>query len=236
MGPLSSPFSVLPGGARDARSAAREAGVTLEATLLSKLVGASLSSAGAGPEARFAADMFSQVIAEAVAREGGVGIGRTLEASLARMAGEAPTADTDADADATLSALLVEKGHVSSAYGPRTDPVHGGHGFHQGVDIAAPEGAPIRAARDGVVVFAGERAGYGRMVEIDHGDGMRTRYAHASTLLVSAGARVQAGAPIAAVGETGRATGPHLHFEVREADRAVDPHRALKDRGERADE
>ena len=115
------------------------------------------------------------------------------------------------------------EGPISSPFGWRTHPVHGDRRLHAGVDIAAPHGSPIRAAAAGTVVAAGRRGGYGLLVEIDHGTGQRTRYAHASRLHVAAGDRVGRGQPIAAVGATGTATGPHLHFELRLDGRPVDP-------------
>jgi lipoprotein NlpD len=94
---------------------------------------------------------------------------------------------------------------------------------HDGIDIAAPEGTPVLAAADGAVIYAGEQAGYGAVVILKHEGGLVTLYAHNSRLLVSQGARVRRGQPIARVGQTGRTTGPHLHFEVREGTRPKNP-------------
>lgn len=124
---------------------------------------------------------------------------------------------------------------VTSRFGIRADPFGDGHKEHRGVDLGAAAGAEIVAAADGVVRKAGARGGYGQAVEIDHGAGITTLYAHASELLVAEGETVRKGQPIARVGETGRATGPHLHFELRVRDRPVDPVRALKAYGPRAD-
>lgn len=114
-------------------------------------------------------------------------------------------------------------GPITSPFGWRTHPVLGGRRFHAGTDFGAPTGTPIRAAADGVVVAAGHRGGYGLLVDVRHGDGRLTRYAHASRLHVRPGQRVRAGQTIARVGQTGTATGPHLHFEVHEGGRPVDP-------------
>jgi lipoprotein NlpD len=104
-------------------------------------------------------------------------------------------------------------------------PVHGllvsrfgsrGSEHHDGIDIAAPEGSPVTAAAAGVVIFSGEERGYGNLAVIDHGRGEATVYAHCSTVLVSKGDSVSRGQLIARVGRTGHATGPHLHFEVRD--------------------
>lgn len=113
--------------------------------------------------------------------------------------------------------------HVTSGFGFREHPITGDHRFHTGVDLRAAEGAPIRAAAEGVVKSAGPRGGYGNAVEIDHGDGTSTLYAHASALLVKPGQRVTRGEPVALVGQSGQATGPHLHFELRRHDHPVDP-------------
>lgn len=111
----------------------------------------------------------------------------------------------------------------SSGYGNRKDPFTGGRAFHSGLDFAAPTGTTVLSAGKGVVIFAGQRSGYGKVVEVEHGNGLVTRYAHLSAFLSQKGQRVQTGTPIAKVGSTGRSTGPHLHFEVHRADKSVDP-------------
>jgi flagellar protein FlgJ len=115
------------------------------------------------------------------------------------------------------------RGVLRSNFGVRRDPINGKHKFHTGVDLAAPRGTPIQAAADGKVVFAGRQRGYGNTVIIEHADGRRTRYAHAETLLVERGETVKSGQTIAKVGSTGRSTGPHLHFEVIEKGRHLNP-------------
>jgi len=117
----------------------------------------------------------------------------------------------------------VAEGRLSSGFGMREDPIDGAHRHHDGVDIAAARGAPIRAARAGRVVRAERVAGYGKLVVVDHGAGLETRYAHCDSIDVAVGQQVAAGARLGRVGDTGRATGPHLHFEVRSHGRAVDP-------------
>lgn len=114
-------------------------------------------------------------------------------------------------------------GALSSRYGLRRHPVYGRYIFHRGVDFRAPPGSPIRAARDGVVVFAGWKGGYGRMIDVRHADGSVSRYAHASRLDVRSGTRVAKGQTIGRVGSSGTTTGPHLHFEIRRQGRTVDP-------------
>ncbi len=123
--------------------------------------------------------------------------------------------------------MMPVAGRVSSTFGPRQLEHEHATRNHPGMDIAAPEGTPIRAAAGGRVVFSGERGGYGNAVIVDHGNGVQTLYAHASELLVREGDAVTAGTPIARVGSTGYSTGPHLHFEVRRDGRPVDPAPAL---------
>lgn len=112
---------------------------------------------------------------------------------------------------------------ISSGFGYRADPFTGGGAFHSGLDFRGPVGAPIYAAAKGRISFAGVRQGYGKCVEIDHGNGLVTRYAHMSAFRARVGQKVDAGAIIGAIGSTGRSTGPHLHFEVRIHDRPVNP-------------
>ena len=118
---------------------------------------------------------------------------------------------------------LPVRGTIRSGFGTRRDPINGRHRFHQGIDIVAARGTPIEAAADGKVVFAGRNKGYGNMVMVEHADGRRTIYAHAEQLFVKTGATVAAGQTIAAVGSTGHSTGPHLHFEIRESNRPLNP-------------
>ena len=112
---------------------------------------------------------------------------------------------------------------ISSGFGYRSDPFNGGAAFHAGLDFRGPTGAPIYAAADGRVSFVGRRPGYGKVVEVDHGNGLLTRYAHMSAFRSRVGQQVAAGQLIGAVGSTGRSTGPHLHFEVRLHGKPVNP-------------
>jgi murein DD-endopeptidase MepM/ murein hydrolase activator NlpD len=117
----------------------------------------------------------------------------------------------------------VNTGFISSYFGERADPFDGREAFHKGVDFAGNVGSDIVAVAAGVVTWAGERSGYGKLVEINHGDGYVTRYAHNERTLVSVGQTVKRGEPIALMGSTGRSTGPHVHFEVLRNGRQVDP-------------
>ncbi|WP_340588183.1 M23 family metallopeptidase [Erythrobacter alti] len=112
---------------------------------------------------------------------------------------------------------------ISSGFGYRRDPFNGSGAMHSGLDFRAPHGAPIHAAAAGRVSFVGVKSGYGNVVEISHGSGMVTRYAHMSRFNTRVGTEIAAGAVIGAIGSTGRSTGPHLHFEVRINGRAVNP-------------
>lgn len=112
---------------------------------------------------------------------------------------------------------------ISSGFGYRSDPFLGTAAFHAGLDFKGPIGAPIFAAARGRVAFVGQRNGYGNCVEIDHGNGLMTRYAHMSAFRTRVGETVVAGQTIGAVGSTGRSTGPHLHFEVRLNGQPVNP-------------
>jgi lipoprotein NlpD len=125
------------------------------------------------------------------------------------------TPQRDARAEAALAWPL--KGVLYGRYGVRAGR------RHDGIDIAAPEGTTVGAAAGGTVIFAGEQAGYGAIVIVRHEGGLVTLYAHNSRLLVDEGARVHTGEPIAKVGQTGRTTGPHLHFEVRDGTRPRNP-------------
>ncbi len=117
----------------------------------------------------------------------------------------------------------VNAGYISSVFGNRTDPFTGRAAFHKGVDFAGREGSDIVAVASGVVIWSGDRYGYGQMVEINHGNGYVTRYAHNSENLVAVGDTVKRGETIAVMGSTGRATGPNLHFEVLHNGRVVNP-------------
>jgi murein DD-endopeptidase MepM/ murein hydrolase activator NlpD len=116
----------------------------------------------------------------------------------------------------------------SSSYGWRIDPFNGNKAFHEGLDFTADTGSAIYAAADGIVSAAEEAGAYGKLVKIEHGAGLETRYAHASKIFVKVGDRVNKGQIVAQVGSTGRSTGPHLHYEIRLNGAALDPRKYLK--------
>jgi murein DD-endopeptidase MepM/ murein hydrolase activator NlpD len=123
--------------------------------------------------------------------------------------------------------LIPVMGFFSDGFGWRKDPITGQRAFHDGMDIVASTGTPVRAPADGVVTSAGRRSGYGKAVDLSHGFGLGTRFGHLSAVLVRPGQRVRRGDTIGRVGSTGRSTGPHLHYEVFKEGRHVNPRRYL---------
>jgi murein DD-endopeptidase MepM/ murein hydrolase activator NlpD len=117
----------------------------------------------------------------------------------------------------------VTEGYMSSAFGERMDPFNGEEAFHKGVDFAASAGATVLSVAAGVVTWSGMRDGFGVLIEVAHGNGLVTRYAHNSRALVNVGDTVQRNQAIAVVGSTGRSTGPHVHFEVLKNSIAINP-------------
>lgn len=115
------------------------------------------------------------------------------------------------------------RGFLSSTFGPRVDPFTGQQRMHEAIDIVAPKGTPVKAPADGIVTFSGHDATFGNMLVIDHGYGVITRYGHNDSILVREGQRVKRGDTISTVGTSGRSTGPHLHYEIRINDVAINP-------------
>ncbi|MEE4658916.1 MAG: M23 family metallopeptidase [Halieaceae bacterium] len=136
---------------------------------------------------------------------------------------EAVLANRQLQKDLFLSGRPIRKGWMSSAYGQRKDPFTGQTVWHSGVDFAGKDGSDIVAVASGVVTWSGDRYGYGEMVEINHGGGYATRYAHNKENLVKVGDIVSKGQVIAHMGSSGRSTGPHVHYEVYKNGRPVDP-------------
>ncbi|MGE5543161.1 MAG: M23 family metallopeptidase, partial [Bacillota bacterium] len=124
--------------------------------------------------------------------------------------------------------ILPTLGSITSTFGYRRSPVSRRNEFHEGIDIGAPYGAPIKASGDGVVAFSGYRGGLGRTVIIDHDYGIRSWYGHCYKLLVRQGEKVTRGQVIAYVGSTGVSTGPHLHYQVTVEGKHVDPKEFLE--------
>lgn len=130
--------------------------------------------------------------------------------------------------DAIPSGRPIKKGWMSSNYGYRIDPFTGKKAFHSGIDFAGKEGSPVVAVADGIVTWVGKRDGYGGLVEVDHGNGYVTRYAHNEEIEVHQGERVRKGQVLSLMGSTGRSTGPHVHFEVLRDGRKVNPYSFVK--------
>jgi murein DD-endopeptidase MepM/ murein hydrolase activator NlpD len=144
---------------------------------------------------------------------------------------EALLFDRELDRNAMPSRFPVAKGYITSRFGSRADPFGGGRQYHKGIDFDANTGDPVLSVADGVVSYSGVRSGYGKVVEVDHGNGYVTRYAHNSRLVVKVGDLVRGGQQIARAGSTGRSTGAHVHFEVWENGRVVNPRKFLGDQG-----
>jgi murein DD-endopeptidase MepM/ murein hydrolase activator NlpD len=136
--------------------------------------------------------------------------------------------DRDLDASVLPTGLPVRGGYASSGFGRRADPFTGSATHHTGVDFNGARGADILSVAEGVVSFSGRRSGYGNVVDVDHGNGYMTRYAHNAQNLVQVGQRVRVGQVIAKMGATGRATGNHVHFEVWLNERPVNPTQYLR--------
>ena len=139
-----------------------------------------------------------------------------------RLLGEL-TGDRRLERESTVAGYPVAKGWISSGYGYRVDPFNGRRAWHGGVDFAGRAGSPVVAVAAGVVTGAGRDGAYGNSVQIDHGDGLVTRYSHNRENLVAVGDLVKKGQPIATMGSTGRASGPHVHFEVTRDGRSLNP-------------
>ena len=186
-------------------------------------------------------EMLDGALSDSMAASGGIGLGKMIAKELSRnpggksqaVAGTGPAAPGgDGGAaiarDQTLTPLAglpvrPVTGVITSRYGARVDPIENDQRIHAGVDLRAAVGTPARAAEAGVVVRAEAAGGYGNLVVLDHGGGLETRYGHLGRIDVRVGQRVTAGEPVGEVGASGRATGPHLHFEVRRDGRTVDP-------------
>ena len=181
-------------------------------------------------------DMLDGAMADSIADSGGIGLAATFEAALggepaapvARPHG--PTLVDSLDHERALGSIdgtnAMQRpavGRFSSGFGARVDPLDKTKAFHPGLDIAAPKGAPVVAAAGGEVIHAGPAGTYGNMIAVRQPDGTETRYAHLAAVDVKVGDKIAAGTHLGAVGSTGRSTGPHLHFEVLKAGKAVDP-------------
>ena len=184
---------------------------------------AKLLKAGDGPvkpeEVKYSMDQLYALRSTALtgAATAGLNLGMTHNASLAEWVSAA-----------TAPTIWPVIGPITGSFGERVDPFNGEGAFHSGVDISSSYGQAVLAPADGVVTYADFYNGYGRMLQIDHGNGISTRYGHLSGFAVADGQTVRKGQVIAYVGLSGRSTGPHLHYEVRIHDTPVNPHKFLR--------
>jgi len=241
LSPLSFDFD-LPLTTRLDRLAARQAGLDhQQLALLSDLQKPAASAARRFRAAFDAAGLVPDQLSGAPAGKGATGgpfvplpMTSPESAAFARAATQAQAAIASAEKLRQLAsyvpfaAPLPGRMEVTSPFGARMDPFLGRPALHTGVDLRQDFGAPVRATAAGIVAFAGSDGGYGNMIQIDHGNGLSTRYAHLSSLSVLKGQKVETGAIVGRIGETGRATGPHLHYETRIDGVPVNPERFLK--------
>ena len=197
-------------------------------------LGVRLAQVGKLDDGEFSFDQPPPVGGIEEAGETGYALPPVLEASIDQLAGQFDSQQAQLSAlqslllDARIESSLKPtgmpvQGYISSYFGTRPDPFDGHMARHTGIDIAVPKGTPVHAVAAGMVTFTGVRRGYGKVVEIDHGNGYMTRYAHNSSLLAHPGQRVRVGQVISDAGSTGRSTGSHLHFEVWHGGRVVNP-------------
>jgi len=235
--------ATLAGGRADEATKAIEAGQDFEGYLIEMMLSEMRKTVPEGMFSSSAMEMFNdlldQHVAEAIADNGGLGLGDLVQGSISGGDG--------AEARVVPTALrrtqryqprhshghghghghehggMPVEGRVSSRFGRRSDPFNKRSRFHKGLDIAAGQGTPIRPIRPGRVAFAGPRGSFGNAVIVDHGDGLKSIYAHCHELNVKEGQAVGSGTVIGTVGSTGRSTGPHLHLEVHRDGEAVNP-------------
>lgn len=156
-------------------------------------------------------------------------LGAVLNSQFARLdALQLLLMDRNLESERTPAGWPVSSGWISSGFGERNDPFTGKKAVHEGVDFAGTKGTDVLGVASGVVTWAGARQGYGKLLEIDHGNGYITRYAHNDELLVEAGDGITAGQTIAKMGKTGRASSPHVHFEVLHKGQPVNPYEFIK--------
>jgi murein DD-endopeptidase MepM/ murein hydrolase activator NlpD len=224
-----------PTQAEQAKAAAKQ----LEAFFLRQLLAEARPTGGGGIDGGFAGDTFKQMLDEALADKmsgaGGLGMAHMFEKQLANTPAPAPLApqalpmpvakapELGPMIDGAPRLAMPVIGRPSSGYGERIDPIHHTKGVHPGFDLAAPTGTGVDAAAPGEITHAGPAGTYGNLVIVRHENGFETRYAHLSRVDVKVGDKVASGQPIGAVGSTGHSTGPHLHFEIRNHGKALDP-------------
>lgn len=221
--------------------AARLAELQAQANRLNAL-GARLTQAGQLQDGEFD---FDKPVGQGGAGRASNMLPGELRAGLASLEGRFRNADTqlsvlesllfnrELDRSGIPSGDPIANSYITSGFGGRADPFGGGHQFHKGIDFEANVGDPVLAVADGVVSFSGVRSGYGNVIEIDHGNGYVTRYAHNSRLERTVGDLVRSGQEIAKAGSTGRSTGAHVHLEVWRDGRVINPSQFLASASQR---
>jgi Rod binding domain-containing protein len=214
-------------------SKVKELATQFEAMLLSQMLKGLQTSmmdgeeSGDGSKSGPLGDVLTQELGLALSRAGGFGLGTMLTGAMNKMPGVAAPVGQEPVVSAIdvtdPSSFAVPMPRVSSTFGWRSDPIDGGDRFHKGVDLPMPLGSEVRTPADGKVVSVGEQPGYGLTVVVAHGSGVESRYAHLSGADVRPGDSVRARQSIARSGNTGRSTGPHLHFEITVNGQAIDP-------------
>jgi murein DD-endopeptidase MepM/ murein hydrolase activator NlpD len=228
---VSDRVSTLAGGRVDARPADKPAAPAINMGVGSGLrtPGAAPAPGGAnlgrgGPAPAYSAELTVSDFQRELDK-----LTRTMESRFDQLqAAEAQMLWTKIAAKRMPTLQPVNVGYNISSFGWRIDPINGRGSMHEGIDFVAPEGTAVFAAADGIVIAAENHHSYGQMLEVDHGSDLITRYAHNSKHLVAVGALVKRGQKIAEVGNTGRSTGSHLHFEVRIKGTAIDPSKFLQ--------
>jgi murein DD-endopeptidase MepM/ murein hydrolase activator NlpD len=250
--PTTLPIPTAPLGMDDPKRLAgkpvKDVAREFEVMLLAQVIGEMRKTVGdsglleKSPDRRVLDGAFDVEVARSLSAHSDFGVARQITAQLGKRAGAPPAqaeasapaaaaeakpkADAHADAlqptPATDGVVSPVDGRLSSAFGPRRDPITGEPQFHGGVDLAAPQGSDVRAATGGEVIYSGRRERAGNVVEVRRGDVVMS-YAHLDQVLVGAGQTVSAGDVLATVGSTGRTTGPHLHFAVSRDGKALDP-------------
>lgn len=228
---LASTPTTRPSLSKPAKNDAQTAGAQLEAFFLRQLLSETRPQGGM-LDGGFAGDTFKQMLDEALADKmtaaGGIGLAKMFAGQLGKAQDTAaappiPNLAIGAPGSGAPHFILPVAGRPSSGYGLRTDPIEGTTVNHPGFDLAAKAGTEVAAAARGTVVQAGPAGSYGNLVTLRHDDGFETRYAHLSAVDVKVGDVIEAGQQLGAVGTTGHSTGPHLHFEIRQNGRPVDP-------------
>ena len=226
----------------------REAAQKLEAVMIKKMLESSNAFKIKGTGGDLHSGLFLDAVSQAIAQSGEFGLANAIAKDFEGSSVNNPTLSSagipglpnlqerasqdPALLNATQNLLVSDATRISSDFGYRMHPIDGRVKHHDGIDIAAPKGSTITAPRAGVVAQIGQdEDGYGNFVVVDHGEGVRTLYAHAETINVKVGEKVKMGDKLATVGNTGHSTGAHLHFEVHHKKSPIDPGSALKKYG-----